>query len=326
MKIYLSPSSQWGNPYAYNGYNEAQVCGMISQRAKINLERNGYEAISGDNVKKDMVARVAESNAVKAKVHVPIHTNAFNGTAEGTVVFAFSASVGNKYVKAVYEEVAALSPGKDRGIKANDGLYEVGSAVNATTVYIEVEFHDNPKHSKWIVGSVDQIAQAIARGFCKADGKEYIPPEGAYVEPDIEEPEVEKPEETKPVEPEKETAKRNAFGQYGPEVELKFYEESLQINKDLQNILIKKGYDLLADGYAGPLTFRSVSNHTVESGERHALVGWVQKKLNSLGYNSGNVDNYAGPMTMAAINKFQKDYGLGVGYLGGTDWYYLLTL
>ena len=45
-KIYISPSSQWGNPYAYNGYNEAQVCGMISQRAKIHLERNGYEVES----------------------------------------------------------------------------------------------------------------------------------------------------------------------------------------------------------------------------------------------------------------------------------------
>ena len=83
---------------------------------------------------------------------------------------------------------------------------------------------------------------------------------------------------------------------------------------------------MAVDGYAGPLTFRCVSNHTVEKNERHALVGWVQKKLNSLGYNSGNVDNYAGPITMSAINKFQKDYGLGVGYLGGTDWYYLLTL
>ena len=98
MKIYLSPSSQWENPYAYNGYNEAQVCGMISQRAKIHLERNGYEAISGDNVKKDMVARVKESNAVKANIHMPIHTNAFDGTAEGTVVFASSKNANNPYV------------------------------------------------------------------------------------------------------------------------------------------------------------------------------------------------------------------------------------
>jgi N-acetylmuramoyl-L-alanine amidase len=323
MKIYLSPSSQWGNPYVYNGYNEAQVCGMISQRAKIHLERNGYEAISGDNVKKDMVARVKESNAVKANIHMPIHTNAFNGKAEGTVVFAFSVSVGNKYVKAVYEEIAALSPGKDRGIKANDGLYEVGSAVNATTIYIEVEFHDNPEHSKWIVDSVDQIAQAIARGYCKADGKEYIPPEGAYVEPEIEVPVV---EEVKPVIPEKTPTKRNAFGQKGPKVELKFYEEPTQIVKELQSILIKKGYDLLADGYAGPVTFKTVSNHTVEKGERHAIVGWVQKKLTSLGYRPGNIDNYAGPMTMAAIYSFQQDHGLGIGFLGGTDWYYLLTL
>lgn len=322
MDIYLSPSSQWGNMYAYNGFNEAQVCGMISQKAKIHLERNGYEAISGDNVKKDMVARVRESNAVGAKIHMPIHTNAFDGTAEGTVVFSSSKNANNKYVKAVYEEIAALSPGQDRGIKANNGLYEIGSP-NGTTVYIEVEFHDNPKHSKWIVESVDKIAQAIAKGCCKADGKEYIPPEGAYVEQEQEKPVV---EEAKPVVPEKTETKRNAFGQKGPNVELKFYEESMEIAKELQKILVSKGYDLAVDGYAGLLTFRCVSNHTVEKNERHALVGWVQKKLTSLGYRPGNIDNYAGPMTMAAIYSFQQDHGLGIGFLGGTDWYYLLTL
>lgn len=324
-KIYISPSSQWENMYVYNGFNEAQVCGMIGQRAKIHFERNGYEAKVGDNVKKDMVARVEESNAWGADSHNPFHTNAFDGTAAGSVSFTSSKHINNKYAIAIYEEVAKLSPGKDRGIQIYDGLYEISEA-NAPTFYQEFEFHDNPKHSKWIVENVDALAQAVVKGYCKADGKEYIPPEGAYVEPDIEEPEVEKPEETRPAEPEKETSKRNAFGQYGPKVELKFYEESMEIIKELQKILIAKGYDLAVDGYAGPLTFRCVSNHTVEKNERHALVGWVQKKLNSLGYNSGNVDNYAGPITMSAINKFQKDYGLGVGYLGGTDWYYLLTL
>ena len=322
-KIYISPSSQWGNAYVYNGYNEAQVCGMIGQRAKIHYERNGYEVKVGDNVKKDMVARVKESNQWGAKAHVPFHTNAFDGTAAGSVVFAFSGSLENKYVKAVYEEVAALSPGKDRGIKANDGLYEVGPAVNAITIYIEFEFHDNPNHSKWIVDNVDALAQAVVKGYCKADGKTYIPPEGAYVEPEQEKPVV---EESKPVIPEKTQTKRNAFGQKGPKVELKFYEEPTQIVKELQSILIKKGYDLLADGYAGPVTFKTVSNHTVEKGERHALVGWVQKKLTSLGYRPGNIDNYAGPITMAAIYSFQQDHGLGIGFLGGTDWYYLLTL
>lgn len=321
-KIYISPSSQWGNPYAYNGYNEAQVCGMIGQRAKIHFERNGYEAKVGDNVKKDMVARVKESNEWGADSHIPFHTNAFDGTAGGSVSITSSKHANNKYAVAIYEEIAALSPGKDRGIKINNGLYEI-SAANAPTFYQEFEFHDNPKYSKWIVENVDALAQAVVKGYCKADGKEYIPPEGAYVEPEKEKPVV---EESKPVIPEKTPTKRNAFGQKGPKVELKFYEESMEIIKELQKILIAKGYDLAVDGYAGPLTFRCVSNHTVEKNERHALVGWVQKKLNSLGYNSGNVDNYAGPITMSAINKFQKDYGLGVGYLGGTDWYYLLTL
>lgn len=321
-KIYISPSSQWENMYVYNGFNEAQVCGMIGQRAKIHFERNGYEAKVGDNVKKDMVARVAESNAWGADSHNPFHTNAFDGTAAGSVSFTSSKHINNKYAIAIYEEVAKLSPGKDRGIQIYDGLYEISEA-NAPTFYQEFEFHDNPKHSKWIVDNVDALAQAVVKGYCRADGKEYIPPEGAYVEPELEKPVV---EEVKPVVPEKTETKRNAFGQKGPNVELKFYEESMEIIKELQKILVSKGYDLAIDGYAGPLTFRCVSNHTVEKNERHALVGWVQKKLTSLGYRPGNIDNYAGPMTMAAIYSFQQDHGLGIGFLGGTDWYYLLTL
>ena len=318
-KIYISPSSQWENMYAYNGFNEAQVCGMIAQRAKIHLDRNGYDAKVGDNVKKDMVARVKESNEWGADSHDPFHTNAFDGTVAGSVSFTSSKHINNKYAIAIYEEIAALSPGKDRGIKVDNGLYEISEA-NAPTFYQEFEFHDNPKHSKWIVDSVDALGQAVARGYCKADGKAYIPPEGAYVEPDIEEPvEDEVPKQDS-------NSGRNAFGQYGPDVELKFYEEPMQIIKDLQKILVSKGYDLAIDGYAGPLTFRCVSNHTVEPEERHSLVGWVQKKLTSLGYQLGNIDNHAGPMTMGAIYQFQKDHGLGVGFLGGTDWYYLLTL
>ena len=49
-KIYLSPSSQWGNTYSYGNYNEAQVCGMIAKHAKVALVRNGYEVKVGDKV------------------------------------------------------------------------------------------------------------------------------------------------------------------------------------------------------------------------------------------------------------------------------------
>lgn len=50
------------------------------------------------------------------------------------------------------------------------------------------------------------------------------------------------------------------------------------------------------------------------------LTKWVQEKLNNLGYSCGTADGIAGNNTMNAIHEFQKSNGLGVGYLGGTDW------
>lgn len=169
MKIYLSPSDQTGNKYSAGNTNEAAVCRKIAEAAKVALERNDYTVKLGANGT-TYQQRVADSNAWGADVHVPIHTNAGGG--DGTVVFAYPSSVGNKYVKGVYEAVANLSPGKDDGIRAHSGLYEI-NATNMMCVYVECEFHDNSNLASWIVNNTKALGEAIAKGFCKADGKTY---------------------------------------------------------------------------------------------------------------------------------------------------------
>ena len=54
------------------------------------------------------------------------------------------------------------------------------------------------------------------------------------------------------------------------------------------------------------------------------LTKWVQERLTDMGFDCGFADGYAEEPTMDGIAKFQKHYKLGVGYLGGTDWYYVL--
>ena len=169
-KIYLSPSAQNNNRYAYGNVSEQQICNRIADYAKIALERNGYtvkKAPEGQSFQKN----VAESNAWGAEIHMPIHTNAGGG--DGTTVLAYPSSVNNKYVKSVYEAVATASPGKDDGIKARSDLYEINSS-KCTCVYIECEFHDNQQLAMWIIKNVDTIGEAITKGMCKADGKTYI--------------------------------------------------------------------------------------------------------------------------------------------------------
>ena len=93
--------------------------------------------------------------------------------------------------------------------------------------------------------------------------------------------------------------------------------------KELQQILRQKGYVLDLDGYFGPKTYEVCKKFTIEKNDRGPLTAWVQRRLNSLGYNCGIADGIAGNQTMNAIKAFQKAKGLGQGYLGGTDWVYL---
>lgn len=88
--------------------------------------------------------------------------------------------------------------------------------------------------------------------------------------------------------------------------------------KELQQILNVGGAGLVVDGIAGDKTFAACKKYTVVSGDTGNLIRWVQKRLGV------SADGCAGPQTMNAIYAFQRKNGLGVGYLGGNDWKYLI--
>ena len=170
-KIYLSPSDQWSNTVADGAHSEAYHCKQIAESAQKYLKANGYSAKVGDNSKQgSYTKRVTDSNNWGADVHVCIHTNAGGG--KGTEVFCWSGNEKNKYVQGVYNRVAKLTPTSDRGIKSNNGLYEI-KATNATCVYVECEFHDSKATEDWIDSNIDAIGKAIAQGICDADGKTF---------------------------------------------------------------------------------------------------------------------------------------------------------
>ena len=180
-KIYLSPSDQVRNLYAYGNTNEAAQCRKIAAACKVALERCGFEVKTnykdGSNA---MYERVAESNNWGADLHVCIHTNAFNGKVSGTRLMAYDTSgKGYKACKAIFNALAPITPGKSENISAYPGLYEIRK-VNAPTAYIECEFHDVPSVAKWIVEHTTKIGEAIAKGICNYFGIAYKSPAPAH--------------------------------------------------------------------------------------------------------------------------------------------------
>lgn len=166
--IYLSPSDQTANKYAYGNTNEAVQCRKISDACAKALKAAGFTVIN--NKTDSMYDRVAESNKKKTALHVCIHTNASNGTVAGTRIFSYDTTgEGRKAAKAVYDVLAPLTPGKSDNISTNKTWYEM---INSTApcVYCECEFHDNKEAAEWIVGHTTEIGEAIAEGICNYFG------------------------------------------------------------------------------------------------------------------------------------------------------------
>lgn len=163
-KIYLSPSEQPENLYAYGGTNEKAQCRRISAAAAEALKRCGFEVIDGKS--NTLAARCQESNEWGADLHVPIHTNAFNGKVSGTRIMCHSLSgEGYRAAKAVYNALSPITPGLSENVSAAPNLYEVKHTL-APCVYIETDFHDVPEVAKWIVEHTGEIAEAICKGIC----------------------------------------------------------------------------------------------------------------------------------------------------------------
>ena len=182
-KIYLSPSSQHENPYAYGGTNEAAQCMKIAQACETALKRSGFEVVVGGGT---MYTRVPESNRWGADLHVAIHTNAANGKTTGTRCYAWkTGGDGFRAAQAIFNVLAPITPGVSEGVFEQRGWYEIKNT-KAPCAYVECEFHDVPETAKWIVEHTKEIGDAIAKGICNFYGVAFVP----ETPPEAEEPKV----------------------------------------------------------------------------------------------------------------------------------------
>lgn len=171
-KIYLSPSNQYDNQYAYGNTNEMEQCNRFAEYAEKALKRCGFD-VKRAKKGQSMRTSIEESNKWQADLHIPIHTNAGGGN--GTIVFVYKKNAENmSMAQVIYNEVQKITIGTiDYGVREYPELAEL-NATNAIAVYIEVDFHDNKDIAKWLINNAKNIGESIAKGVCKAYSVKYI--------------------------------------------------------------------------------------------------------------------------------------------------------
>ena len=174
-KIYISPSDQGRNVYAAGNTNEEAQCERIAVATEKALLRCGFDV--RNNMTASMAERVRESNEWGADIHMPLHTNGFDGKVAGTRLMCFDLKgEGYKACVSVFKYLAPITPGTSENISAHPELYEIGHA-KAPTLYVEVDFHDVPDVALWIIANTEPIAEAICKGMCEYFGVAYVAPE-----------------------------------------------------------------------------------------------------------------------------------------------------
>lgn len=175
-RIYISPSSQPDNAYAVGGTNEQEQCRKIAAALKTELDRCGFWSYAG--LSGTMYTRAAESDKFGVDLHLPVHTNAFDGKVAGLrIMVSKMGGEAEAIAKAIDKYLAPITPGTSDGISAMPNLYEI-KATDAICVYLEIGFHDNKQEAQWIIDHTKDIAEAIARGLCEYYDVGYIPESG----------------------------------------------------------------------------------------------------------------------------------------------------
>ena len=159
--IYLSPSTQEGNPYII-GNSEEYYMNLIADAMVPFLHSSGIR-YTRNSPEMTAAEAIVQSNQGQYDLHLALHSNASSyGTVRGSDTYYFPSSTKGKQMA----EIAAHNlkaiyplPSLVRTLPTTS-IGEV-SKTNAPAILIELAYHDNPEDAAWIRDNISFIAQDI---------------------------------------------------------------------------------------------------------------------------------------------------------------------
>lgn len=173
--VFLSPSNQSANRYAWGDTNEKVQCERIAGYCEIALTRCGIGCVNGSGMAYG--DRISVAHNVHADLYMPIHTNASpKHNASGTRMFvrSMTETPSIRYCRTIFGYLDAACPGTSSNIKTYPSLWEFKQTEDIPAVYAECDFHDVASVAKYIVEHAEDIGEAIAHGICDCFGVKWV--------------------------------------------------------------------------------------------------------------------------------------------------------
>lgn len=182
-KIYASPSVQQNNVGVGDYGTEEERMNQVIDWFVYYMKYQPKFLVERNNPAWGLAEIKKASDAFGACRHLAVHSDAAsNPEAQGTTAFYAAGYEDSKnFATSIYNAIAPLSPGKDRGIHPDTDLYPTGlgelRAVKATACLVELGFHTNPQDAQDIVNRTRIYGKELARATVQDCGEMFIDPD-----------------------------------------------------------------------------------------------------------------------------------------------------
>lgn len=183
-RVMVSASTQKENVGVGQYGTEQDRMMFLADRVKYWLETQKGQFNVIRNEKGMTLAQTVElCNNMACELFIDNHSNAADDTSTGGTEDYYYGQGGTntnsyKIAKLLYDRVAPISPGKDRGIMPDTTLYKSGLYVvqhtNPPACLIEHMFHTNPVEVIDMIEHADNYAKAEAMAICDYFGIQWI--------------------------------------------------------------------------------------------------------------------------------------------------------
>lgn len=180
--LYLSPSTQEGNPYYTGSGSEEYWMNRLAdalepylRSSAIAFDRNTPQMTAGSSI------RQANSRG-GYDFYLALHSNASGsgateGQQRGIIAFYYPTSrEGRRAAEIFVDNLKAIYPLPQQVYaRATTSLGEVSQS-NFPAVLLEIGYHDNTADARWIEGNIPEIASTLAESLTEYFGIPFITP------------------------------------------------------------------------------------------------------------------------------------------------------
>ncbi len=177
--LFLSPSTQDGNPYVIGG-SEEYYMNLVADAMEPYLRANGI-AFTRNSPSGTVSDSINQSNAGTYDLHLALHSNAAGpgneGNVRGTdVYYAQGSTNGQRAAFIIADNFKEISPTPDlvRALSTTR-LAEV-TRTTAPAVLVEIAYHDNLQDANWIASNIEPIARNLSESVTTYFGLPFVEP------------------------------------------------------------------------------------------------------------------------------------------------------